>query len=120
MPIKGTRYGNAREFEPASDGRPVFGGVRPRRIPIAHGAIEHVVKLGDRLDLLARHYYNDERLWWRIADANPSFVFAGDMVLAGAVVRAKKADGNGDGAASESEREPGMEGTVILIPQARE
>jgi len=54
------------------------------------------VQAGDRLDLLARHYYNDDRLWWRITDANPDFLYAGDMVL------------------------EGMEGRVILIPKAKE
>ena len=111
MPIKGTRYRNAREFELASDGREVFDGVRPRRISPAYGVIEHVIQIGDRLDLLARHYYNDDRLWWRIVDANPSIVFPGDMVAGDAVVRVKK-----EGEAGRS----GMEGGVILIPQARE
>jgi len=58
--------------------------------------VEHVIAAGDRLDLLARHYYNDDRLWWRIVDANPAFLYAGDMVL-------------------ESK-----EGQVILIPKAKE
>jgi hypothetical protein len=39
------------------------------------------VRVGDRLDLLARHYYNNDRLWWRIVDANPEFLYAGDVVL---------------------------------------
>jgi nucleoid-associated protein YgaU len=30
----------------------------------------HLVKAGDRLDLLAQHYYGDPLLAWRIADAN--------------------------------------------------
>ncbi len=93
---KGSRYENTRSFVPAPDGSEVFAGVRPREIGPASGVIELGVKGGDRLDLLARHYYNDDRLWWRIVDANPQFVFAGDMV-----------------------REA-MEGGVILIPKARE
>jgi nucleoid-associated protein YgaU len=31
----------------------------------------HVVTQGETVDLLARRYYGDERLWWRILDANP-------------------------------------------------
>jgi nucleoid-associated protein YgaU len=96
MFLRNSRYAKARPFEVDSDGNEVFQGVRARYIGPATGVVEHVVKAGDRLDLLARHYYNDDRLWWRIVDANPRFVFAGSMV-------------------SED-----MEGEIILIPRARE
>ena len=95
MFLKGSRYEQARSFDPAGDGS-LFPGVRPREIGPATGVVEHVVKSGDRLDLLARHYYNDDRLWWRIADANPEFVHAGLMVAEDQV------------------------GDVILIPRAKE
>ena len=93
---KGSRYENARPFDPGPGGETVFEGVRPRAIGPATGVIEHVVKSGDRLDLLAGNYYNDSRLWWRIVDANPEILFAGDMVL------------------------DEMAGQVVLIPKARE
>ncbi len=93
---KGSRYEKCVTFTPDPAGTAVFAGIRPRSIGPATGVVEHVVKAGDRLDLLARHYYNDDRLWWRIADANPDFLFAGDMVL------------------------EEMEGRVILIPKAKE
>ncbi|MEA5115249.1 MAG: hypothetical protein VB050_14610 [Geobacteraceae bacterium] len=93
---KGSRYEKCAKFTPDSDSAVVFAGVRPRSIGPATGVVEHVVKAGDRLDLLARHYYNDDRLWWRIVDANPDFLYAGDMVL------------------------EEMEGRVILIPKAKE
>ncbi len=93
---KGSRYANARLFDPAPDGKTVFAGVRPRPIVPASGVIEHVVKAGERLDLLARHYYNDNRLWWRIVDANPAYLFGVDMFL------------------------EEMEGQIILIPKASE
>ena len=93
---KGSRYENARTFEPSPSGLRVFAGIRPRSIGSATGVIEHVIKTGERLDLLAGNYYNDDRLWWRIVDANPEFLFAGDLVL------------------------DRMEGQVILIPKARE
>lgn len=35
-------------------------------------AIVHVMVAGESLDLLAKRYYGEERLWWRIADANPA------------------------------------------------
>lgn len=93
---KGSRYEKCAPFTPDSDGAVVFAGIRPRAIGVAAGVVEHVVKAGDRLDLLARHYYNDDRLWWRIVDANPDFLYGGDMVL------------------------EEMEGRVILIPKAKE
>jgi nucleoid-associated protein YgaU len=93
---KGSRYEKSRPFDVTSDGLAVFDGVRPREIGAATGVIEHVIQAGDRLDLLAGHYYNDDRLWWRIVDANPDFLFGGDMVL---------------------ER---MAGQFILVPKARE
>ncbi len=95
MFLKNSRYQEARPFAADEDGREI-SGVRPRPIGPATGVIEHVIQEGDRLDLLARHYYNDDRLWWRILDANPEFV-SGDDLLA-----------------------PGREGAVILVPRARE
>ena len=93
---KGSRYEKARLFESKEDGTEVFGGTRPREIDPATGVIQHTIKAGDRLDLLARHYYNNNRLWWRIVDANPKFLYGGDMVL------------------------EEMEGQMILIPKIRE
>lgn len=93
---KGSRYAKSRAFDPAPDGETVFEGIRPRDIETATGVIEHVIQAGDRLDLLAGHYYNDDRLWWRIVDANSEFLFGGDMVL------------------------DAMAGQVVLIPKARE
>ena len=95
MFLKGSRYEQARHFNIAGDGN-LFPGVRWREIGPATGIVEHVVKSGDRLDLLARHYYNNDRLWWRIADANPEFVHAGLMLADDRV------------------------GQVILIPRAKE
>jgi len=95
MFLKGSRYEPVRNFDPDEDGRR-FPGVRPREIGPATGVVEHLVKSGDRLDLLARHYYNDDRLWWRIADANPEFVHAGVMLAEERI------------------------GQVILIPRSRE
>ena len=88
--------------------RPI--GIRPREIGLAAGVIEHQVKAGDRLDLMARHYYNDDRLWWRIADANSLLLYAGDMVL-----ETDDPDGSGEGLGRVS-----MVGSTILIPKARE
>ncbi|MDD3581444.1 MAG: hypothetical protein PHW74_10525 [Desulfobacca sp.] len=93
---KGTRYEKLRLFDPTSEGEIVFKGIRPRPIGPAPGVIEHVVKAGERLDLLAGHYYNDSRSWWRIVDANPDFLYGGDIF------------------------QENLEGQVIVIPKARE
>lgn len=75
-----SRYRDARGFAPADGEAEPFPGIRPRPIRRATGVLEHRVQAGDRLDLLARQYFNDERLWWRIVDANPEFLYAGDVV----------------------------------------
>jgi hypothetical protein len=89
MLVKKSRYRDARTFEPLADGTTVFPGLRARDIGPATGMIEHEVSASDRLDQLARNYYNDDRLWWRIVDANPGFVFGPDMLgeeMAGRVI----------------------------------
>ena len=89
MLVKKSRYRDARTFEPLSDGSEVFSGLRSRRIGPATGVIEQEVQASDRLDQLARNYYNDDRLWWRIVDANPEYTFGPDMLgedMAGLVI----------------------------------
>ncbi len=93
MFLRGSRYQNAKSF---GGDETSFQGVRAREIGDAEGVVEHVIKQGDRLDLLARHYYNDGRLWWRILDANPDFLYGGEMLL------------------------DDYQGEIILIPKARE
>lgn len=96
MILKNSRYKDARRFEADSQGIVVCKGVRPREIGPATGVVEHVIQDGDRLDLLARHYYSDDRLWWRILDANPDLQSGVEVSLS---ARA---------------------GEVILIPKAKE
>ncbi|UTW11336.1 hypothetical protein [Marinobacterium rhizophilum] len=72
MLLKNSRYQPHRPFEPDSS----FRGVGPRAVTTAEGMIEHRVVEGERLDTLARHYFNDDRLWWRILDANPELQHA--------------------------------------------
>lgn len=90
MLTKKSRYKNAQPFlAEDSASVPPFRGLRARRIGPATGVVEHEVKADDRLDHLARHYYNDDRLWWRIVDANPQFDFGPDMLgrsMAGRVI----------------------------------
>lgn len=79
MFLKGSRYETARPFV-AEDGAVPFPGVRARPIASAPPVLEHTVQAGDRLDRLARHYYNDDRLWWRIVDANPEVFYGADLL----------------------------------------
>jgi hypothetical protein len=94
MLLKNSRYQPPRPFEPDAE-RPTFDGIRPRRIEAAAGVIEHTIEVGQRLDWLAWHYYNDSRLWWRILDANRDLLFGGEVLL------------------------DHMAGEVLLIPQAQ-
>ncbi len=71
MFLKDSRYKTARRFAADEKGVIPCKGARPREITTATGVMEHVIQEGDRLDLLARHFYGDPRLWWRIIDANP-------------------------------------------------
>jgi nucleoid-associated protein YgaU len=96
MLLKNSRYQGTRRFEPESDGTVRCKGTTPRAIGPATGVLEHVVREGDRLDLLARHYYGDERLWWRILDANPDLLSGTELSL------------------------PESAGETILIPRAKE
>jgi hypothetical protein len=116
-----SRYLGVRPFVGQGDSPPPFRGARPREIGTATGRIEHTVRAGDRLDALARHYYNDDRLWWRIVDANPEFLFGADMVLENSLVEL-------DGLSFERRNPPedalvvreSMIGRVIVIPGAHE
>ncbi len=96
MLMGNSRYKNGRRFAADEQGQVRCKGIRERVIGPAVGVVEHVIEAGDRLDLLAHHYYNDARLWWRILDANPDLAGGVELSLA------EKA------------------GEVILIPKAKE
>lgn len=85
MLLKNSRYVASEVFESEDGTR----RVAPRAMGAATPVIEHEIAAGDRLDHLAAHYYGNDRLWWRIVDANPQFVFAGvvlDIDRAGQVL----------------------------------
>jgi nucleoid-associated protein YgaU len=111
-----SRYARTSRFNASSEGEVIFRGIRAREIETATGVIEHEVQAGDRLDQLARHYYNNDRLWWRIVDANPEF-FYGQSFLP------PKDASQASAGAAEPVHSPGvilckeMEGSVILIPR---
>mgnify|MGYP001078647612 CR=1 FL=1 len=94
MLLKDSRYKDARRFEADEAGQVRCKGTRARVIGPAVGVLEHVVREGDRLDLLARHYYGEDRLWWRILDANPDLQSGVELSLkerAGEVILIPKA-----------------------------
>jgi nucleoid-associated protein YgaU len=126
MFLKGSRYEQARAFV-SEDGESPFPGVRAREIAPAPPVLEHTVQAGDRLDRLARHYYNDDRLWWRIVDANPEFFYGADLLRekrqALPVTFGQPACGLEEGDAPVAAENllclDRMVGRAILIPRAR-
>jgi hypothetical protein len=76
-----SRYADVKPFEPDSLGRATFKGLLPRPIIRAPGAVEHTVVAGERLDQLSLGYFNDDRHWWRIVDANIGFLCGTDVVI---------------------------------------
>ena len=97
---KGSRYENVKGFAAGSGKAPLFNGIRPREIGRAAGVLEYSVKEGDRLDLLALHFYNNTRKWWRILDANPRIIFATNLMLdeyVGETIQIPRATGSGGG-----------------------
>lgn len=91
MFLAGSRYGQARPFDPPPARYSEL--IRPREVETLAGVVEHTLRSGDRLDLLAHHFYADGRQWWRILDANPQLLCGSDL---------------------EAE---GMEGHVLVIPR---
>jgi hypothetical protein len=70
MFFKGSRYekvGDAQHTDP--QGR-VIQYKKIRFIPDTPAVFNHLVKQGDRTDLLAYTYYRDPLKFWHIADAN--------------------------------------------------
>ncbi len=66
----GSRYETVPEaVYVAPDGRELTYKLL-RRIPDAPPLGEHVVAVGDRLDLLAFGFYGDPEQFWRLCDAN--------------------------------------------------
>jgi hypothetical protein len=79
MLTKKSRYRDTPLFAISEDGQLRFPGLRARAIGPATAVIEHEIAAGDRLDHLGQRYYNDDRMWWRIVDANPDYLSASDI-----------------------------------------
>jgi hypothetical protein len=52
------------------DGRTVLRTKRYPNIPLRESDVYVATETGDRLDTLAKTFYNDASLWWIIASAN--------------------------------------------------
>lgn len=78
---KRSRYADVKPFEPDALGRVTFKGLLPRPIGHASGAVEHNIVAGERVDQLALSYFNDDRHWWRIVDANVGFLCGTDIAI---------------------------------------
>ena len=72
MIFKGSRYEKlARSAYTVVDAGGVQHRVIPMRlIPPTAATVSHVIRLGERLDLLAYQYYRNAEKFWLIADAN--------------------------------------------------
>ena len=99
-----SRYADVPPFAPDPLGRTGFKGLLPRPLPRAAGALEHSIVAGERLDRLALNYFNDDRYWWRIVDANAGFLCGTDMTLE---------IGQGE---SDPFGRVGMIGRTVLVP----
>lgn len=82
MFFKGSRYERVKDYVPL-DVRGNRNRVkRIRRIEKPEKVLAHIVKEGDRLDLLAYTYYGDPTKSWFICDANQE-MFPSDLLVPG-------------------------------------
>ena len=51
-----------------------YKAIKYPNIPPLSGDLYSITRGGDRLDILAHKYYNDKKLWWVIAIANPNVI----------------------------------------------
>lgn len=66
MKSRYTRIGTRK----TADGKTVYRTKRFPNIPLRESDIYVATETGDRLDTLAKTFYNDPNLWWIIASAN--------------------------------------------------
>lgn len=109
--FKGSRYEATPPFQPDATGRQVFRGLTPRTLGNPEAVLEHVVSHKDRLDSLAQNYYSRPGSWYRIAEANPDFLFPEDIL--------HQLAPDEQTSVADLERDSGAErlGAIILIPR---
>ena len=86
MFFKGSRYERVKDYV-VLDGTGNQNKVkRMRRIPLKQNkALSHVVKEGERLDLLAYMYYGGPTKFWLICDANQA-MFPYELLVPGSTI----------------------------------
>lgn len=57
-----------------TDGKIFYKNLKYPNIPITSDDLYIITTVGDRLDSIAQQFYNDVRLWWVIATANPQII----------------------------------------------
>lgn len=70
MFLRGSRYRNLPESNPIDANGERLRGKDLRLITPPAGRFLHMVRDGDRIDLLSFKFYGDATKWWQIADAN--------------------------------------------------
>ena len=58
----------------SKEGKQYYKPLKYPDIPFSINDLYVRITIGDRLDSLAKQFYNDTRLWWIIATANPDIV----------------------------------------------
>ena len=58
----------------SSEGKRYYKNLKYPDIPFTSNDIYVITTIGDRLDSIAYQFYNDVRLWWIIATANPQVI----------------------------------------------
>ena len=76
------RYSDTPSFQWPDPAVTPFRGLMPRRVRSHAAYVEYELKVGDRLDRLAKEFYDDPRLWWVIAEANPETFLPADLLYA--------------------------------------
>jgi hypothetical protein len=118
--FKGSRYEKVSPFQADDQGRLPFRGIRPREIGNPEAVLEHVVAQKNRLDGLGHHYYARSIDWYRIAEANFTFLFPEDILHEpGPAIPAGATEAEATELRDAFERENGAErvGAAILIPR---
>ena len=64
-----------------SEGKRYYKNLKYPDIPFSSNDIYVLTTVGDRLDSIAYQFFNDSRLWWIIATANPQTIRRDSLYL---------------------------------------
>ena len=60
-------------------GKRYYKNIKYPEIPTKDEDLYIITRVGDRLDMLASHFYDNPDLWWVIASANPNVIKNGSF-----------------------------------------